>query len=266
MAKFSSRVQNALGVTKHLIGSFVHIELAVTAANVRYPDFEVASALVYWGNVQRTLSNMYARLNAAEDAYTDEQSDDTEILIKRDTDFALAAEVESECYRLFKAQSNPAHLITYGFSGARPKTPSDVAARLASSAKLLTKRPLKLRNGFGPDIESATIVTRILEATTALDLSLSLAETERRELRAALIARDEVLALWNDAYQGIASQAEGLFRMATYKRLADAVRPTTRRARGLDEADTLTPIPSDPTDPINSTDPSDPTEATADEP
>ncbi len=244
MAKFSTRTQNALDVTDHLVGAFTHIGLAAKAAQSRYPKtFKAEVAIAYFEQNKGVLIDITHQLTSAEDAYTAEQSDDPAILAHRDACFSAAAKVESETLRLLKAQPGKTATRTYGFDGARPKTSSELCTRLETGARLLTKTPIKLHASLGLEIDSAALVARMNETSSALRAAEAACETERRELREAMVLRDETLVLWNDAYQGIASQLEGIFRVASFQFLADTVRPTTRRAWGR------AVIPADPTAP-----------------
>lgn len=256
MAKFSTRTQNALAVTDHLIGAFLHVESATKVAQSRYPkEFNAEVAITYFEQNKKVLGEIKRQLTSAEDAYALEQSDDPTIFAHRDACFTAAAAVESETLRLLKGQPNATAVRTYGFDGPRPKTPSDLCTRLETGTKLLAKRPITLRAGFGLEIDSAVLAARMNDAASALRAAEDACETERRELREAMLLRDAALVLWNDTYQGIASQLEGLFRVASLKRLADSVRPTTRRARALESAADLTPIPTDPSAAEPTTDP-----------
>lgn len=58
---------------------------------------------------------------------------------------------------------------------------------------------------------------------------------DERENEAALTARDRAIAEWAIIYQGVANMLSGLYRLAGRDDLADRIRPTVRRAEGLDQ-------------------------------
>lgn len=84
-----------------------------------------------------------------------------------------------------------------------------------------------------------------LEAAQAqLAVALTAVTTEAKELQDALGRRDAATNDWRDIYQSCATLLEGYLRLGKRLDLADRVRPTARRAAGLD---VTPPTPSEPT-------------------
>lgn len=200
-------------------------------------DFESARALLNASisALTRAMGKANATLEAAENAYTSEQADDAPARKQRD-EAALEvaqrwADVKAQVGRRFGTVA----LREYGLEGELPGTPDSLARNASNAAKLLREKP---RTNTSPLGEFSTLAAAdyLDEAQLLLAASLTAVTTEAKELQYALGVRDAAAADWRDTYQATATLLEGYLRLGRRLDLAERVRPTVRRATGLEVA------------------------------
>lgn len=185
-------------------------------------------------------------LGVAEDQHVAEQADDVVPRQARDAAMqnllGLYARVRN---RVENALGDPG-LARYGLDGATPRTASGLASRMESSIKLMRRDPAVLDDGLGDPVSTTKLATNLAAALAPLTAALESLRTEERENEAALTDRDRALGEWTGVYQGVATLLSGLYRLAGRDDLADRIRPTERRASGLETPPPELTVPAHP--------------------
>lgn len=211
--------------------------------------FEKATATVAdsISGIVRMMTAINAKLEKAENDYASEQADDPPARKKRDDANADLAqrwtEVKGHLARRF-GETTPRE---FGLEGELPSTPDALAKQTANAIKLLRAKPRTHTSKLG-EFTTAGAADHLEEAQLALSNALAGVTAESKQLQDALGIRDTTTAEWTNVYQSCATLLEGYLRLGGRTDLADRVRPTVRRASGLE----LTPpAPSDsgPTEP-----------------
>jgi len=189
-----------------------------------------------------------ANLEAAENTYTGEQADDPPVRKQRDDAATEVAQrwtdVKTQVARRFGA----AAVREYGLEGELPATPDALSKQTGNAAKLLRAKPRTHASPLGEfTTEAAAAYLEVAQAPLAA--ALTAVTTEAKELQDALGRRDAATAEWRDIYQASATLLEGYLRLGKRLDLADRVRPTARRAAGLEVSPPapVEPTPSEPT-------------------
>ena len=202
-------------------------------------------------SIARASGGANASLEAAENAYTAEQADDPPVRKQRDdatTELAQRwTDVKSQVARRFGA----AAVREYGLEGELPATPDALSKQAANAAKLLRAKPRTHASPLG-EFTTEAAAAYLEEAQTPLAAALTAVTTEAKELQDALGRRDAATADWRDIYQASATLLEGYLRLGKRLDLADRVRPTARRAAGLEVT------PPAPAEPVPTPTPSEP--------
>jgi hypothetical protein len=192
--------------------------------------------------IARMMGASNTKLERSEYDYASEQADDPPARKKRDdanADLAQRwAEVKGHLTRRF-GDTTPRE---YGLEGELPATPDALAKQTANAVQLLRAKPRTHTSKLG-EFTTAAAADHLEEAQIALASALAAVTTESKQLQDALGLRDAAMAEWTNVYQSCATLLEGYLRLGGRTDLADRVRPTVRRASGLD----LTPpAPTDP--------------------
>lgn len=195
--------------------------------------------------IVRMMSATNAKLEKAENDYASEQADDPPIRKKRDdthTDLIQRwGEVKSQLVRRL-GETSPRE---FGLEGELPATPDALAKQTGNAIKLLRAKPRSHTSKLG-EFTTAGAADHLEEAQVALSNALADVTAESKQLQDALGIRDSAAAEWTNVYQSCATLLEGYLRLGGRTDLADRVRPTVRRASGLE----VTPsAPSDSTPP-----------------
>lgn len=202
--------------------------------------------------IARVMAAINTKLEKAEHDYASEQADDPPIRKKRDDASAdLGArwsEVKGHLIRRF----GDAAPREYGMEGELPATPDALAKQAANAVKLLRAKPRTHASKLG-EFTTTAAADHLEEAQTALSNALTGVTTETKELQDALGIRDTAATEWTNVYQSCATLLEGYLRLGGRTDLADRVRPTIRRASGLEVT------PPEPTDPGSTPPPTPPT-------
>ena len=189
-----------------------------------------------------------ANLEAAENAYTSEQADDTPVRKQRDDAANEAGQRWTDVKTQVARRFGTAAVREYGLEGELPATPDALSKQTANAAKLLRAKPRSHTSPLGEFTTEGAAV--YLEAAQApLAMALTSVTTEAKELQDALGRRDAATAEWRDIYQASATLLEGYLRLGKRLDLADRVRPTARRAAGLEVTPPapVEPTPNEPT-------------------
>lgn len=191
--------------------------------------------------IARMMAAANARLEKAESDYASEQADDPPIRKKRDDVAAELGQRWSDVKNQVARRLGPAAPREYGLEGDLPDNPDTLAKQTANAVKLLRAKPKTHSSRLG-DFTTAGAADHLEESQTALAAALTSVTTETKELQDALGRRDAAATDWTNVYQACATLLEGYLRLGGRTDLADRVRPTVRRASGLE----LTPpAPSD---------------------
>lgn len=192
--------------------------------------------------IARMVAGANVRLEKAESDYASEQADDPPIRKKRDDASAELSQrwgdVKTQVVRRFGAEAPR----EYGLEGELPATPDALAKQTANAVKLLRAKPRTHGSRLG-EFTTGGAADHLEESQMVLSSTLAAITAETKELQDALGNRDVAAAEWTRVYQGCATLLEGYLRLGGRTDLADRVRPTVRRANGLE----LTPpVPADP--------------------
>lgn len=183
--------------------------------------------------IAHMMAAVNGRLEVAETQYAQEQADDPPLRKKRDDAAAELSQrwsdVKSQVIRRF-GSSSPRE---YGLEGDTPTTPDALSRQTANAVKLLRAKPRSHASKLG-EFTTAGAADHLEEAENVLSSTLSAVTTETKELQDALGRRDAAMAEWSNVYQACATLLEGYLRLGGRTDLADRVRPTVRRASGLE--------------------------------
>lgn len=191
--------------------------------------------------IARMMAAANKSLESAENHYAVEQADDPPLRKKRDdaaSDLSQRwSEVKSHLVRRFGSTSPR----EYGLEGELPPTPDALARQSANAIKLLRAKPRSHSSMLG-EFTTGGAADYLEEAESLLSETLKAVTVETKELHDALGRRDAAVVEWTNVYQACATLLEGFLRLGGRADLAERVRPTVRRASGLEP----TPPPADP--------------------
>lgn len=193
-------------------------------------------ALFVWIAHQMGAAN--AHLKRAALAYAAEQADD-------DNDATLQ---ESLVGRLRTVRNTAGEIVgqdklhRYGLNSAPPTDQQRVIPYAENVIELLRANPDPVTNAVGLSFQSTPVADALEAKLGEYTAEHAAANREKRELQKAKSDHDRAVAYWDNIYQGIASQLEGLFRQAGRHQLADRVRPTWAKSTGREGADEDPPV------------------------
>lgn len=239
MAKKSTQISNRNANADHVISS-VHthggqIARALHARAAALPEEEqlgeeAIAAFLRWLGANLRYRNQ--ALAAAEMAYVEEQADDPALRAGRDLHVEALLTVAGRVRARIETVLGGQGLATYGMSGVTPRIPAALVEHVGVAIQLLRGRPQQADDGIGGVVDTARLADVLEAALAPVRQSMAVLTQERRELDAALLERNQALATWLDAYQGVAGALTALYRLAGYPELAQRVRPTARRSAG----------------------------------
>ena len=173
---------------------------------------------------------------ASELAYVTEQADDPETRARRDAAVEPVATSVSRARVRIESVLGDDGLASYGLKKPLPRQPQEVADYVRVVIKLMRDKPRIVDDKVGGVLDT-TVLADALEAVLApLEQALIDVQTEQRELEGAMIRRDDQVSDWHEVYQGGATALTGLYRLAGQLALSQRVRPTVRRASGIEPA------------------------------
>jgi len=172
-------------------------------------------------------------LEKAEGDYAGEQADDPPVRKARDDANADLAQrwsdVKTQVVRRFGVDAPR----EFGLEGELPGTPDALAKQSKNAVKLLRDKPRTHASKLG-EFTTTGAADHLEEGQTVLSDALKRVTTEAKELQDSLGVRDEAASEWTNVYQACATLLEGYLRLGGRLDLADRVRPTVRRAIGLE--------------------------------
>lgn len=121
-----------------------------------------------------------------------------------------------------------------GLNGPTPRDPAVLASYVRAAIFSLRKHPGAIPGPLSLSLPSTDIADRLEGLLDELERSLQAIKNEARKADQWLSKRNQVLKDWQRVYIANGKMAEGAFRRAGLSELADRIRPTERRARGLD--------------------------------
>ncbi len=222
------------------------------------PEQALATVTASIAGIARMMDATNAKLEKAEHDYASEQADDPPVRKAReDANADLVqrwSDVKSQVARRFGAAAPR----EFGLEGEIPAPPDALAKQAANASKLLRAKPRTHASKLG-EFTTVAAADHLEEGQIALSKVLIDVTTEAKELQDALGVRDAATAEWSNVYQSCATLLEGYLRLGGRIDLADRVRPTVRRASGLDVSPDAPAEPGTSTTPTSPTQPSTPT-------
>jgi hypothetical protein len=173
---------------------------------------------------------------AAELAYVTEQADDPETRTRRDAAVGPVVTGVSRARVRIESVLGDDGLASYGLKKPVPRLPQEVADYAGVAIKLMRDKPRLVDDGVGGVVDTTVLADALGEVLAPLNQALIDVQTEQRELEGAMIRRDGQVSDWHEVYQGGATALTGLYRMAGQLALSQRVRPTVRRASGIEPA------------------------------
>lgn len=124
--------------------------------------------------------------------------------------------------------------VRYGMDGTVPQVPSSLLS-FARNAVDSLRGAGESMGTLGLDVDTAKLADKLQPALDGLADAVDTMAAEDREAEAALVERNKVLEDWERTYRAVARILEGTYRLAGEDELADRIRPTMRRASGVDD-------------------------------
>lgn len=183
--------------------------------------------------IASTIGRANAKLEAAENAYAREQADDPPARKQRDDAATEVAQRWTDVKTQISRRFGAAAVREYGLEGDLPGTPDALSRQSSNAAKLLRDKPRTHASPLG-EFTTEGAAGYLEQAQATLATALETVTTEAKELQDALGLRDASTNDWRDIYQASATLLEGYLRLGRRLDLAERVRPTVRRAAGLD--------------------------------
>jgi hypothetical protein len=201
-----------------------------------------------------------AKLEKAENDYASEQADDPPARKKRDDANAdLAAALDRGQSAISPAVSAARRRASSDWRANCPPRPMHLRNKRRMRSSSCALSPATHTSKLG-EFTTAGAADHLEEAQVALSNALAGVTAESKQLQDALGSRDTAAAEWTNVYQSCATLLEGYLRLGGRTDLADSVRPTVRRASGL-ELTPPAPTDSGPTEPATPPAPPTPTPA-----
>ncbi|MBM4344316.1 MAG: hypothetical protein FJ100_13180 [Deltaproteobacteria bacterium] len=240
-ARVAARIQSARTVGAAIDTQSARVAQAFDRA---VPEVGANVALAALLGAGAALGRATADLDAKESAYAAELSDDDAPRAWRDAAVARGIATLGAARRAVEAGVGEGGAAAYGLAGDAPRDGPKLLAVLRAAERLLAATPKQVSDPFGNPFNTESVRPAIGEAATELDAALTGVATEAREAQVALVDRDRALDNWQAIYVFAAGVAEVIFRAAGEGRLADHLRPTTRKASGEDVVEPLPPEPA----------------------
>ncbi|QDG49352.1 hypothetical protein FIV42_00950 [Persicimonas caeni] len=165
--------------------------------------------------------------------YAAEQADDA----------SNATMQESLVHRLRTVRNTAGEIVgvdklrQFGLNNQPPHDQEGVIPYAENVVELLRANPDPVTNDVGLTFQSVPVADALEAKLVEYRDERTDANREKRQLQQAKADHDRAVDYWDDIYQGVASQLEGLFRQAGRHQLADRVRPTWAKSTGRERAD-----------------------------
>jgi len=238
----SARIKNARSVS---VAAETH-GAGMAAELDRVLGMPAGSMLALFTRLAAYLVATTKRVDELELALQREAGDDNAVLAARDEAHAAARTAIGQARALVLAFVGQEARKPFGLDAEIPTTATQMADYARSAADALVRAALSINISDNVAVATETLGKQIAAREVTLTKALKDVETEARELKDAIGARDLGLEPWTRAYRGVALTLSGLFTLAGREDLAGRVRPTERSARGEEEpeADDESPTPA----------------------
>ncbi len=237
MAQRSMQVENRVRNGEAVVASGrTHRDIIAPAAADRLDVLSAKEIAKIIDALCSSLELVTGALGAAEDRCVAEQADDIEPRQKRDRAVVKLLTLQIRVRSRIENALGDEGLARYGLDGPSPRTPNALASRLENTVNLLRSDPTELDDGLGEVLPTAKLADTLEAALAPLTEALGTLVVEERENEAALTDRDRAIIEWTLVYQSVATILSGLYRLAGRDDLAERIRPTERRASGLESA------------------------------
>jgi hypothetical protein len=186
-----------------------------------------------WIEGQREeLSDATEQLYESEVALAGERADDPEHREERDL---LADELYESVVRARSLMESvrEGQSRRFGLDGATPRTPKALEAFARNAIEALRKAD-ETFSSLGMTVSTTTLADQLETSHAALRDKLVELKGEERKAEGLLVKRDDALDEWERVYRAVARMLQGAYRLAGDDELADRVRPTLRRSRGVE--------------------------------
>jgi hypothetical protein len=169
----------------------------------------------------------------AESDLAQERADDPDYREARDLAAATMYEAIVKARSLMEAVG-AGQSVRFGMDGTVPQVPSSLLSFARNAVDSLRGSGESLGT-LGLDVDTTALADKLQPTLDGLTDAVDDMAREEREAEAALVARNKVLEDWERTYRAVARILEGAYRMADEDELADRIRPTMRRASGVDD-------------------------------
>lgn len=243
MSNMSIQVQNRSNNARFTVSSerthrdeVVRGLLARNAALPVTEQIDENTIRVFLDWLASTIEHKTEAMVTAELAYVTEQLDDPMVRARRDEAAVSALGGITRARMRIGSVWGDEGLVLYGMNKPLPRLPHEVAAYVRVVVDRLRKTPRTDPDGIGGVVDTEILADALEGTLTPLRQALDDVNTEQRELHGTMLKRDAEVADWYEVYHGGATAMMGLYRMAGQREMAQRVRPTKRRAAGLEPA------------------------------
>ena len=170
------------------------------------------------------------QLVAADRAYRDQRAQETLVRGRRD---AAVQEVNRDVVDLrdaLKGVYTAERLAELGFPRRMPRGPEKLSEQASYLNLRLGDPDLDLSGArYEFQVEPTNLVTKLSGSSATLQQAIEDLAREKRESEALKLAKDDALERYNSSFLWIARSVESLLRLAGLDKVAERVRPSSRR-------------------------------------
>ncbi|QDG49213.1 hypothetical protein FIV42_00195 [Persicimonas caeni] len=232
--KIGKPIQNQLDTTREVVASIdTHIDLVTPKLDGWAGQNEGQWRAVMQG-CRGELSGAADQLRDAATKLAEERSDDARHLEERDHLNGVLYDNTVNIKSAIDGSSRPQLLEETGLDGVTPRNAKNLLEYTGRAIRGLETVDARLESPLGFEFSTPEVAERLKPEHQALSDKLEVVAREYRELETALLRRDQAIERWTTTYQAVASILEQLYTIAGFEELAGRIRPTARRARGVD--------------------------------
>lgn len=232
-------IKNALVVNKavELHGPIAAARLSEQLGG-QHDGFKEAAVLAVFDSQRWFLGELGRVLTEREEALGAELGDNPAIRAALGEALAEVRGAVVQGRELSRSLYEPDVVAKMGLAG---ETPEDASTLLSYGS--MASQGLRAQSGkpgrLGVAVDLTPLADALDQALGGLKAAHEAAVADVREDQAARLARDEAFGALRAVYRSAALIIEGYFRQAGLHELADRLRPTERRAQGLEDAPPL---------------------------
>lgn len=201
----------------------------------KHEAFDAAALLTQLDGQRWYIEAVSQVLADAEQGLIDELADNLAIREELGESQALVRDNIVQARELSRGLYETSVLAAMGFVGEMPE---DVSSLMTFGGTVLSG--LRSQNGkpgrLGLVVELKPLIDGLESSLARLKAAHEAAAADVREDQVARLKRDEAFVALRMVYRSAALLLEGYFRQAGLSELADRLRPTERRAQGLEES------------------------------